>query len=353
MAKKIKEEELLNAYVESNEGRDTEVEYSDTVTESPFEGSVGGTAQTVPHTEPNQKTMAQLARENRTHGDTSIPTSDNGVGLKYRDNVGWLKIDPTTLPTKGIFYPDDTVISIRAARGVEIKHWSTMNDNDVNQLSRVDDIFNYMIEKCCNVKMSGKPGNCWKDLKNADRFYLLLAIKEFTFIDGENELMVPISECKEIPVVKEMIDFIDIPEELMDFYDSTEKCFIFECHGAPLKIYIPSIGVNEWLKKYAAQKVNSKQQYDEDFFMYAPLLIKDYRTLSVRAYEEMVGATQLWGIDEWSILSDALDLLNGITEPKIKYTNEDGGEVEIPLTFRGGLRALFVLPNKIRSIRRS
>jgi hypothetical protein len=35
---------------------------------------------------------------------------------------------------------------------------------------------------------------------------------------------------------------------------------------------------------------------------------------------------------------------------KIKYINEDGAEVEIPLTFRGGLRSIFMLSNPLQSI---
>lgn len=336
--KKNNEEDLMSAYVAAEETP---------VTQSPF---TDAKVEEVRQPEPQYKSMAEIARENRTHGREGMPVTGNGSGLKYKDNIGWLKIDVKTLPTQGLYYPEGMEISIRAARGEEIKHWSTMNDQDINQLSRVDDILNYMIEKCCNVKNPNFPGNCWKDLKNVDRFYILLAIKEFTFIDGENELMVPISEDKQIPVVKEMIDFINVPDEIMKFYNIDEKCFIFNIAGNPMKIHVPSLGVNDWLKKYVAQKINTKEGYDEDFIIYAPMLIKDYRGLSQRAYEEMVAASRLWNVKEWSVLAYVTEKLGGATEPKIKYINEDGGDVEIPLTFRGGIRSLFVLSNPLLSI---
>jgi len=340
--KKKTEEDLMSAYVASEETP---------ITKSPFtDANVEVVQQPAEPQAPGYKSMAEIARENRTHGREGAPVTGNGSGLKYKDNIGWLKIDVKSLPTQGLFYPDGLEISIRAARGEEIKHWSTMNDQDINQLSRVDDILNYMIEKCCSVKNPNYPGNCWKDLKNVDRFYILLAIKEFTFIDGENELMVPISEDKQIPVVKEMIDFIKIPDEIMKFYNPDEKCFIFNVAGNSIKVHVPSLGVNDWLKKYVAQKINAKEGYDEDFITYAPMLIKDYRGLGQRAYEEMVGASRLWNVKEWSVLAYVTEKLGGATEPKIKYTNEDGGEVEIPLTFRGGIRSLFVLSNPLLSI---
>jgi hypothetical protein len=352
MAKK-KEENLMSAYVAAEEGQVTPSPFTDAkveVVQEPGEDSNPAYIPPQAQQPQPQRTMAEIARENRTHGREGMPFTGNGSGLKYRDNIGWLKLDTKSLPTQGLFYPEGFEISIRAARGEEIKHWSTMNDQDINQLSRVDDILNYMIEKCCNVKNPEKPGNCWKDLKNVDRFYILLAIKEFTFLDGENELMVPVSEDKQIPVVKEMIDFIHIPEDVMKFYNSDEKCFIFNISGNVIKMYIPSLGVNEWLKRYVAGKINAKEGYDEDFITYAPMLINDYRNLSQRAYEEMVAASRLWGYKEWSVLSHVTTALGGSTEPKFKYMDENGSEVEIPLTFRGGIRSIFVISNPLSSI---
>ena len=264
--KKKTEEDLMMAYVASEETP---------ITKSPFKDATVEVVQQPADPQAQEyKSMAEIARENRTHGREGIPVTGNGSGLKYKDNIGWLKIDVKTLPTQGLFYPDGFEISIRAARGEEIKHWSTMNDQDINQLSRVDDILNYMIE----------------------------------------------------------------------------KCFIFNVAGNPMKVHVPSLGVNDWLKKYVAQKINAKEGYDEDFITYAPMLIKDYRGLGQRAYEEMVGASRLWNVKEWSVLAYVTEKLGGATEPKIKYINEDGGEVEIPLTFRGGIRSLFVLSNPLLSI---
>ena len=285
-----------------------------------------------------------------TRGDYDKIADD--FSAKRRSNLGYLKIPVKELPTKGMFYPSDIEISIRAARGEEIKHWSTMNDTDIQQQSQVDDIFNYMIERCCVVKIPGQAGNCWKDLKNADRLYLLLAIREFTFVGDQNTLRVPYGEGKEdIPVVKEMIDFVKIPDELMEFYNPENRCFTFNVDGQTINMYIPSIGVNDWIKKYTINKINSREMFDKDFIIYAGMLIQDYRKLSARSYEDLVGSTRLWGHREWSVVSYVLDALNNVTEPKIKYTDENGTEVEIPLTFRGGIKAIFLLSNPLLGLR--
>ena len=204
--------------------------------------------------EERPKGTAELAKEARLHGRTDLPTTEQ-TGLQYKDNLGYLKLDVKSLPTQGMFYPEGTEISIRAARGSEIKHWSTMNDQDTAQLSQVDDILNYIIEKCVSVKMPGILGSNWRDLKDVDRFYILLAVREFTFLDGDNELLVPVSEGKNIPVQKEMIDFIEIPEKILKYYSPQDRCFVFELtNGKTIRMHIPSLGTTQWLKNYAQGK---------------------------------------------------------------------------------------------------
>lgn len=329
-----KETEALNAYVSSMENE----QFGDnTVSVTPVYDEQAEEKQDIA---PMRNTAEH--RDRVAHGDPEI-----------RSNLGYLKIPVESLPTHGIFYPSGMEVSIRAARGEEIKHWSTMNDDDIYQISRTDDILNYMIERCCMVKNPSRPGNAWQDLKSIDRFYILLSIKEFTFIKGENQLMVPNEDGADIPITKEMIDFVNIPDDIMEYFSDTEKCFVFNVAGQTIKMHIPSIGVNTWLKNYATNKTNNKEPFDKDFLTYAPMLIRDYRNLSQRAYEQFVSETQLWGVDEWSVVSYVTKALSESTEPKIKYLADNGEEKEIPLSFRGGIRAIFVLPNPLRSICRS
>lgn len=274
-----------------------------------------------------------------------IPTEAE-TGLKYKDNLGYQKIPINSLPTQGLFYPENTEIIIRAARGEEIKHWSTMNDQDLSQISAVDDIISYIIEKCVSIKIPGVIAT-WKDLKDIDRFYLLLAVREYTFLKGDNELMVPISEGKEIPVVKEMIDFINIPEKLMKYYSSEKRCFSFELENKTINMYIPSLGVSQWVKNYAQAKAAAREGFDKDFILFAPMLINDFRKLSQRAYEEMVESSSTWTIKEWSLISFVRDTIAAEAEPKFKYNDENGVEVSTPLTFRGGIKAIFTIQDPL------
>lgn len=353
MAKKVNndnENDVLNAYVTEQDMSGVNTTQTESVNEpkTPKFNSLTGSHGTVGASQAEVLNRPTLADRKQAMLKSRYNAIEDGT--IYKDNLGYMRIELNTLPTGGLFYPEGTIIRIRAARGSEIKHWSTMNDQDLNQLSQVDDILNYIIEKCVNVEMPGIMSS-WKDLKDIDRFYLLLAIREFTFLEGDNELMVPISESKSIPVTKEMIDFIKIPEEIMKHYSPEERCFVFHMPTRDLRMYIPSLGASQWLKNYAQSKVNAREGFDSDFLIFAPMLINDFRLLSQRTYEAMVEEASFWSVKEWSLISYVRDTLAAASEPRLTYHDDDGKEVTIPLTFRGGLKALFTIQDPLSILR--
>ena len=331
MAKKNNETEILSGYVNEVEETGTPVPPREEIQMTPM------------------APVQQRSVPSPAYNDGTPFGKDSGV--KYMSNLGYLQVPVETLPTKGMFYPDGTKISVRAARGEEIKHWSTMNDQDMEQLHLVDDILSYMLERCCVVRMDTAAGNAWKELKQLDKIYLVLAIRDFTFIDGENTLQVPYGEGKDIPITKDMIDFLHIPEDVMSFYDSTEKCFVFDIDGQVIRMHIPSIGVTQWIKNYVQAKQNARDIFDEDFVRYAPMLIRDHKKLNVKSYEELVASTRFWGQKEWSVVSYVARELEKASAPKINYTDENGTEVEIPFNFRGGIKGLFLISNPLLGLR--
>lgn len=258
------------------------------------------------------------------------------------DVLGYLEIPVTDLPTKGIFYPEETRILIRAATAGEIRHWSTMNQDNI---SNVYDHLNYIIEKCVFFKLPDGSGS-WKMIKEADRMYLLFAVRDFTFVEGDNELKMKITESKEITIHKDNIEFINIPEKLMKYYDENERCFIFKFKtGRIIKIYFPSIGVSSWLKNYMEKKDALKEGYDRDFIQFAPMLIPDSYKLSNKSYEDFVISCADWGVKEASLIAEVYDTMLENSTPKITFINEAGAEETAPLTFSDGFKVIFTVSN--------
>ena len=137
------------------------------------------------------------------------------------NNLGFIEIPLESLPTGGIFYPEGTRIHVRSASGGDIRHWSMTDETDV---SAIDDALSYIIERCMRISYPSGQAN-WKDLKEIDRFYIILAIRDFTFPAGNNDLKIKTSENNEVIVHKDDVSFIDINEKLMKYYNS-EKSYI-------------------------------------------------------------------------------------------------------------------------------
>lgn len=257
---------------------------------------------------------------------------------------GFMEIPMADLPSGGIFYPDGTRIMVRAASGGDIRHWSMTNENS---LSDIDDALNYIIERCVQITFPSESGiGTWKDLKEIDRFYLILCIRDFTFTEGHNELKISVSENQEVVVKKDNISFIDLGDKIMKFYNPQLRCFQFKAKTPSvdyINIYFPSVGVTQWLKSYVERKTQRQESFDKDFLTIAPMLIKDYRLLNDKNYGELIFSSMSWGVYEWSLISKVKQIIERSVTPKMTYIDEEGAEQETPLNFQGGIKSIFTL----------
>lgn len=272
----------------------------------------------------------------------NLPWQKNEAQISMGNQVGWQKLPLKDLPTQGLFYPEGSEIAIRSATAGEVRHWSTLQETD---LSLLDDMLNYMLERCVSFKTPGIHSS-WKDIKEVDRFYILLAIREYTFVKGENQLQVKTSESSTINVTKEMIDYITLDPTLMRYYDDQKRCFVLKFkNGTSIDVSIPSVGVTNFLKNYIARKQQQQQGFDTDFINFAPFVIKDWRGLTDSVYEKMVIDSIRWGVSEISVLTHLKDLFSETVNPVVKYKDEGGAEMIAPLNFLGGIKSIFLISN--------
>ncbi len=269
-----------------------------------------------------------------------LPGRKTEEEISLGNQVGWQKLPITELPTQGMFYSEGAEIAIRSATAGEIRHWSTLQEDD---LSSLDDMLNYMLERCVTFKTKD-PYSSWKDIKEIDRFYVLLAIREYTFVKGENQLQVKTSETAKLNVTKDMIDYVNFNEKLMKYYDDQKRCFVLKFKtGKQIEVSIPSVGVTNFLKKYITRKQQSQELFDQDFVSFAPFVIKDWRGLNDSTYELMVHESNNWSISEVSVLTHLKDLFIETVNPVVKYVDEGGMEQVAPLNFLGGIKSVFLI----------
>lgn len=284
---------------------------------------------------------AVMSERNASLEDERKMMEEHAKEEAAKRGAGFIDIPLGSLPTRGIFYPDGTKILIKAASGGEIRHWSMTDEEDY---SSINEALNYILERCLYIKFPQGTGT-WKDCKDIDRLYLILAIRDFTFTSGSNELKVKVSESEEVVVNKDSIDFINLSDKLMKNFNHEKKCFTFSIPktGKELNLYMPSVGVSQWLNSYIERKSRRNEGIDTDFASIAPLLIKDYRGLNDDVYERYIISCEDFGIYEYSLIAKVKKMIQDSISPKLKYIGEDGAEHTAPLNFRGGFKSLFLL----------
>jgi len=261
--------------------------------------------------------------------------------VQFANQLGWQKLPIQDLPTQGLFYPEGTEILIRAATAGEIRHWSTLNEEN---LSVLDDMLNYVLERCAKIKYPNAAISSWKDIKEIDRFYILLAIREFTFVNGENKLQVKTSETTKIDVTKDMVQYITFDERLMRYYSPVERMFVLQFkNGKKMKVTLPSVGVTNWLKNYITRKRQLNEIIDEDFISFAPFVILDWKGLSDDNYSKIIMESHNWTAAEISLLTEIRRIFMDTVDPVVKYKDEEGGERTVPLSFQGGIKSIFLI----------
>lgn len=288
----------------------------------------------------------QTQQPKKNLGNIKDNQPEEKVKEQSRDQIGWKNVPLQAIPSQGLFYPAGTKIAIRAANVKEIRHWSTIDETDG---LAIDDTINYVIERCVQMVIPGKRA-FFKDLKEIDRFYLLFAIREFTFKNGENKLYtdVPLQSGgnQRVEVTKDIISYFKPSEKLMKFYSETERCFIFPLsNGEKFKMYIPSIGITSFLKTYREEKSQNRQTVDEDFEKYCLFLFEDWRGLTKEIFDAEQQASNNWSLEKISIASNVVELVKNSINPTITASVDSGEEATVPLSFQGGLKAIFVIPN--------
>jgi hypothetical protein len=300
----------------------------------------------IPNTEDEARKIfeSQMPEAPTSLGKASSLVESEPTNLVH--DIGWVRVKPETLPSQGFYYPINSEITIRAASAAEIRHWSTIDEEDILSM---DDALNRIIEKCCKLRLGGALSS-YKDLKEIDRFFLVFAIRELTFKKGENALNVTFScnncgNTETETIVKEMLSYYTPADELQGRFSEEERCFHLRLvNGEELKLYLPTLGVMNYIKNFVKDKVQSKQDYDKAFLKWAPFLFADWRTLNDASYTRLLQDSYSWGTDKISVIDWFVKQMQGTVKPELKHScTVCSEEATAPINFRGGVKSLFLV----------
>ena len=288
----------------------------------------------------------------------NIKDNKPGVEDLYSDDelsrVGRLRdyhnIPLDCLPSLGRFYPDNTRISIRAARVDEIREFSAIDENDIKD---VTDKLTYMVSQCVKVYYGNVPGS-YRDLLSADRIVLILKIREITFLDGMSSIKLPVpanacetTGCKPQDTIvfnSTKLNFTIPSPELEKYYDSVNKCYNVRTKSfGTITLFPPSIGVTSIVTNWIVDQAKEEKKVDAALTEILQYLVGNWRRLNAKSIFDILGELSTWSTEKFTLVYRLIEKINIGIEFELKDKCETcGGEITVPITFPDGYKSLFV-----------
>ena len=257
--------------------------------------------------------------------------------------LGYHSVDMETLFSRGRFYPQDTKISIRSAKVAEIRHFSTMNENS---LLDIEEKLNGIVKSCMRIESPNKKLS-YKDLLEEDRIAILLQIRDLTFPEAENKLMLKAENSygttKDVELATRNFVTSEIPEEIEKYYDAVARCFRIQTKSSgEILMKPPCIGVMEEVTKYIKEQNDNKKRWDQAFVQILPYIQLDWRGFNQTEIFNQEVAFQGWNEKKYMVTYRLAEKMKIGAEPEM-LVDVDGEDVSVPLQFPGGIKSLFII----------
>jgi hypothetical protein len=290
-------------------------------------------------------------------GKVDIRRGTHADGVQEDENVqrinnmiGYLNVPLDTLPSQGRYYPENTKISIRAARVGEIREFSTIDENDPKD---VTDKMTYIISQCCKIYYGNTPGH-YKDIIVADRIVLIFKIRELTFVDGQSSMKIPVPNgaCKTVGCKPQdsiafnstMFKFMKPNEELEKYYDPVNRCYNIHTKSfGMIELHIPTIGIWTAVSDYVKNELQNNRKIEETVAEMIQFLIPNWRGLGEKAIFAKISEVSGWDTKKFNLVYRLIEKINVGIEFEITGTCEScGGEIKVPISFPDGYKSIFV-----------
>jgi hypothetical protein len=287
-------------------------------------------------------------------GENVYPNNSTEQNQPIKIEPGWKNLPVSIIPSMGLFYPEGTQIAIKPAEVKEIRQFSTVDDTDMLD---VNTKLNMILDSCCRIKFPLEGLADFRDLKQEDRFFIILAIRDLTFVKGENRIILtPNKKCSKngcesknpIELRTGVLSNYSIDSKLNKFYSRNKNKFVFPLKklGKDIEMSVPSIGVMESISRFVKNEIKKGNDVDESFIRIAPFYFENWRSLTDDEIKKvMISSENTWSKEEFSVLFEMSSLINVGTRLDVKIPCDVCGEGEVtaPITFQGGFRSLFVI----------
>jgi hypothetical protein len=294
--------------------------------------------------------VTNLGKVDMTRG-SGITSPDDPEIKRIQELAGHISLNLSLLPSGGRFYREDFEIHIRAARVNEIRDFSTVDEEN---LKDVDDKLNSILVSCIKVMYGSQKGS-YRDILEEDRIYIILAIRELTFKNGEAKIMMPVGKkkcstpsCKaqeNVELRTENLQFNSTEELVERYYDDVNRCYSIptKSHGE-LTLAPPTIGVMRAITDYVRKREEENKSWDKSALTILPYIQREWRAFNEREIFAAMTAFQGWDTGKYSLVFRLIEKMKIGIKPEFIYPCQScGGEVTVPLSFPGGIKSLFII----------
>lgn len=286
-----------------------------------------------------------------TSRSMGITSPDDPEIKRIQELAGHITLDLLQLPSGGRFYREDFEIHIRAARVGEIRDFSTVDEEN---LKDVDDKLNSILVSCIKVMYGAQKGS-YRDILEEDRIYVILAIRELTFKNGEAKILMPVGKkkcgtpsCKSqdnMELRTENLQFNNVDELVESYYDQVNRCYTVttKSHGE-LVLAPPTIGVMRAITDYIRKREEENKSWDKSSVSILPYIQREWRGFNEREIFSAMTNFQGWDTGKYSLVYRLIEKMKIGIKPEFVYACQScGGEVTVPLSFPGGVKSLFII----------
>ena len=264
---------------------------------------------------------------------------------------GWVPIDREQLGIRSNYYPADWQFYIKPATMQAIKSWTAIDENKPDQVNKV---FNEVIKQCVKIDTNSSQGAGWAQVKSWDRFWFILKVREYTFMNGENkvEFEDACQECGQDLTFKLTADSLhyEFPDEnLVEDYWNGKEWVIdpteYDVDHEPIKLYTPTLGKDEMIIDWATAKIQQGQKIDETFIEFLVwMLDKPSRDMAMfdKQVQKIYREYRAWSVEMFDFMRDVLKNITINPSEKLSMRCPHCGQETISgVQFPNGIQALF------------
>jgi hypothetical protein len=261
---------------------------------------------------------------------------------------------PIDILPAGSFYKKGTQIKIRSANVSEVQAYSVVDEKNYIDITEK---MNEMLSACVRYIHSNGAIGSYKNIKDADRIFLIFMIKELTFQRGntlakdhvcehcKHEFKISFRATPSDTMPRTFVNF-ERPAELEKYYDPNEKCYVLNINNSQWKISPPTIGIQEVFYNNIKTKVNEQKNPNISLLKILPYMLYDRDKITDEGIEAKEKEFKSMDMDTFQIINQFVDRMKfGIEKLKTVCPN-CSTEVYSTMNFQKyGAASLFVIPD--------